>query len=210
MKRRGFTLIELLVVIAIIAILAAILFPVFAKAREKARTSSCQSNLKQLGIAMLMYVQDYDEVFPVSHYWIGTDAPTWRVRIFPYVKNAQAFACPSAADLSTFTGTVWLDNAQAAGYSEPYAHNYGNGGVSRGMASGPSMAEIAVPADTVLLQDGSGGFVDGDPELDTAHGYVRTDAAGRRHTDGANYSFVDGHVKWMRPTNVTCTAAKCM
>ena len=78
------------------------------------------------------------------------------------------------------------------------------------MASGPSMAEIAVPADTVLLQDGSGGFVDGDPELDTALGYVRTDAAGRRHTDGANYSFVDGHVKWMRPTNVTCTAAKCM
>lgn len=95
MKRtsNGFTLIELLVVIAIIAILAAILFPVFAQAREKARAISCVSNLKQLGTAIAMYAQDYDETYPIggaNGWWQGT----WTLNIQPYIKNEQVFRCP--------------------------------------------------------------------------------------------------------------------
>src|ERR671914_167689 len=89
---KGFTLIELLVVIAIIAILAAILFPVFARARENARRASCQSNLKQLGLGIMQYSQDYDERLVHT----GYDEASWRIRIFPYVKSAQIYFCPSA------------------------------------------------------------------------------------------------------------------
>ena len=115
MKRRGFTLIELLVVIAIIAILAAILFPVFARAREKARQTSCLSNMKQLGLGMLMYAQDYDETFtrmghgnqptpvvPGDNYFNYNSGSSylyfyrsWASNIYPYIKNVQIFICPS-------------------------------------------------------------------------------------------------------------------
>lgn len=98
-KRSGFTLIELLVVIAIIAILAAILFPVFARARENARRSACQSNLKQIGLGIMQYVQDYDErMVQGSHNGVfATSNPdqTWRTMIYPYIKSNQVFYCPS-------------------------------------------------------------------------------------------------------------------
>src|SRR5215831_10968978 len=99
MKHRGFTLIELLVVIAIIAILAAILFPVFAQAREKARAAACLSNVKQLSLGIQMYTQDYDEFLPYGYcytipgqqyYW------WWQDSVRPYVKNEQVYTCPSA------------------------------------------------------------------------------------------------------------------
>src|SRR6478609_7479917 len=96
LKSRGFTLIELLVVIAIIAILAAILFPVFARARENARRSSCQSNLKQIGLGVMQYAQDYDEILPRSRlYKTDTAWIPWQSGIQPYVKSAQIFRCPS-------------------------------------------------------------------------------------------------------------------
>ena len=97
--RRGFTLIELLVVIAIIAILAAILFPVFARARESARTSSCLSNVRQLGLASHMYAQDYDELFPCDYYACNSPSPSHARligQILPYMKNTQILYCPSA------------------------------------------------------------------------------------------------------------------
>jgi len=96
-SRWGFTLIELLVVIAIIAILAAILFPVFARARENARRASCQSNLKQIGLGVLMYAQDYDEKYPFSDWWApATPKPQgWANRVQPYLKSIGVFGCPS-------------------------------------------------------------------------------------------------------------------
>ena len=97
-KAKGFTLIELLVVIAIIAILAAILFPVFARARENARRSSCQSNLKQIGLGLIQYTQDYDEINAPNVTALGTTPATYRVwpdLVQPYVKSTQVFSCPS-------------------------------------------------------------------------------------------------------------------
>src|ERR1700679_638565 len=94
-RQKGFTLIELLVVIAIIAILAAILFPVFAKVREKARQTTCASNEKQLSLAVLQYVQDYDEKFPACFDQGRTPNINWGQEIYPYVKSLGAFACPS-------------------------------------------------------------------------------------------------------------------
>ena len=122
-RRTGFTLIELLVVIAIIAILAAILFPVFGRARENARRSSCQSNLKQIGLGLLQYAQDYDEMTVRS--WYGsteggsnrTTSPQnykWNHAIFPYVKSEQIFMCPSDTPEDNASGKngkfVQLDN----------------------------------------------------------------------------------------------------
>jgi prepilin-type N-terminal cleavage/methylation domain-containing protein len=110
-QKKGFTLIELLVVIAIISILAAILFPVFGRARENARRSSCQSNLKQIGLGMLQYTQDYDENYPLNGSNVfahasesfGRDQHSWRSLIFPYVKSEQLFVCPSNDDSKDFT-----------------------------------------------------------------------------------------------------------
>ena len=107
-KTRGFTLIELLVVIAIMAILAAFLFPVFAQAREKARQASCFNNEKQIGHAFMMYVQDYDETFPMgAHWWNNPGWMYWPEMIFPYTKNKRIFQCPS----NRYTGPSYVGNA---------------------------------------------------------------------------------------------------
>jgi prepilin-type N-terminal cleavage/methylation domain-containing protein len=111
MTRRGFTLIELLVVIAIIAILAAILFPVFARAREKARQASCGSNVKQIALGVLMYVQDYDEMFS-NLGWCTTPRLYWWDNVMPYVKNSQLFLCPSASSASNQLRVQHLDVPQ--------------------------------------------------------------------------------------------------
>lgn len=121
-SNRGFTLIELLVVIAIIAILAAILFPVFAQAREKARQTSCLSNEKQLGLGILQYVQDYDEMFPAaSNVWTNS----WAIATQPYIKSYDVFRCPDDGDLDLRAALIpW------AGISISYGANMNNSGYS--------------------------------------------------------------------------------
>jgi len=169
--RRGFTLIELLVVIAIIAILAAILFPVFAKAREKARQSSCTSNFKQMGTAIIMYLSDYDEMLPITEDPYGIYYPLqnypgfyapgpvyWPYLVQPYVKNWPLERCPSAAG---DTYGIWRTGS---GYD--YEANWalcphtalnwvylGTCWAPNGQYTGCPLAQIVSPAETVMLVD---------------------------------------------------------
>jgi prepilin-type N-terminal cleavage/methylation domain-containing protein len=150
-KRRGFTLIELLVVIAIIAILAAILFPVFARAREKARQASCQSNEKQIALAVLMYAQDYDEMLIPQ--WIpdlSANPPyqCWPDVVAPYIKNSQVFLCPSNKDAP---GGMHLRTTY--GVNDPHIMPEGGQHITR------SLGKINSPASVMLLADSWNGGV---------------------------------------------------
>ena len=201
MKQRGFTLIELLVVIAIIAILAAILFPVFAQARAKARQASCTSNVKQMSLGVMMYIQDYDETFPYwnwgDSYGSGSRTPNhfesfWANAIYPYVKNGQVYACPSSNDQSTTRQNLmwaWLSNAQIPtsgivpqlldvpinyGFSEPLES--GNVCGQDGSHSGCTQATLGTPANTMIVADCNTGTTTGwspssDPN-DPLHHYI--------------------------------------
>jgi len=201
MRRTGFTLIELLVVIAIIAILAAILFPVFARAREKARQASCQSNLKQVGLALVMYVQDYDERFPCVRQGPGG----WAQITQSYVKNWQVYNCPSVdATLRTCGPVTSHGNPAAPPSSNPLGAGVYEGGYmmcaweQEGCCyPGPKLSSFQFPATTYLALEGNcmgaywGAFVtDGAPYAH--HQY--------RHNGGLNCVYVDGHVKWLKKT----------
>jgi len=214
--RRGFTLIELLVVIAIIAILAAILFPVFAKAREKARQSSCLSNLKQIGLAFMQYAQDYDERLPTD--WITlpggtpwTDRYSWRAMISPYMKNTQIFSCPS--DSYTYSGALAGQCQNGEGI---IPGSYGDNTVHWASAAPHppgttycALGQIALPAQLILAGDSTGGSHQISYQADTL-GFVRSDAGAVRHNDGANYCFADGHAKWLKPSAIEDTTALCL
>ena len=143
MKRRGFTLIELLVVIAIIAILAAILFPVFAKAREKARQVTCLSNMKQLGLGFTQYNQDYDE------YFTGSDAygQGWAGKIYPYVKSKGVFICPDDSRTSP-------DSVNAPDQISYVANNLILDTQGQQLGSPATLAKLVGPSTTVLLYEG--------------------------------------------------------
>ena len=208
--RRAFTLIELLVVIAIIAILAAILFPVFAKAREKARQSSCSSNVKQIDLALLQYVQDYDETFP-QYSGLGSSITgplsgasetrlTPQAKIYAYAKNSQLFWCPSNQTLS-----------------------YAAYGYHSSLMPGLALASIVNSAGTLVFAEAAnmtaasaagscGGYVAGgncDWEVCFPYSYTGGAASAyytggsayrrvdSRHNGGLNVGFVDGHVKWL-------------
>ena len=201
--RHGFTLIELLVVIAIIAILAAILFPVFARARENARKSNCQSNLKQIGTALLQYIQDYNEVYPYgASVNIRDHGNVWD-GIQPYIKNTQVFGCPSDAQkncVSLVAGDSRYWGAEWANFKLSYSYNYANGGYSQ--ATFNYVSETAVFAEGIerpyFYQDGA-------VLPDGGRGVGYHDAPYRlanRHSEGMNLAFYDGHVKWVKAEKV--------
>jgi prepilin-type N-terminal cleavage/methylation domain-containing protein/prepilin-type processing-associated H-X9-DG protein len=191
----GFTLIELLVVIAIIAILAAILFPVFAQAREKARQTACLSNTKQIALGIQMYAQDYDETLPVA----GVNSQCrgrWQWQIFSYVKNEQVFTCPNIPDnawrattqantcggppvgLNQFGGYGW-SNALATTIANPADPNSAN------ISPGYALSQIAKPADTIIV--GDTGFTTSEGTASTAAGYAMLASDPRRTPAAENW-----------------------
>ena len=213
--RSAFTLIELLVVIAIIAILAAILFPVFARARENARRSSCQSNLKQIGLGIIQYQQDYDEKFPLAMQQAPGDIVRgWSAQIQPYTKSLQILQCPSEPNPSN-DGT----NPQSNGYTD-YWYNASlswNGDTAApNYASAVSSASLLFPTLTVMNGDGGGNNstysalrLNGNsctsrenfasPAPPAGPGLATAVCnAGYRHLEGMNLSYTDGHVKWSK------------
>ncbi len=200
-SQEGFTLIELLVVIAIIAILAAILFPVFARARENARRASCQSNLKQMGLGIMQYTQDYDEKYLVEYSVVNGAGQLWPQFIQPYVKSTQLFDCPSSS--ATFSG----------GYDSSigYGLNYWLSGSG---FYGTSLAAINRPAETIMVAE-TGNDTDGLGYYLSYPSYYSASAAPndptygvnvptaparltQRHLEGLNVLWADGHVKWSK------------
>jgi prepilin-type N-terminal cleavage/methylation domain-containing protein/prepilin-type processing-associated H-X9-DG protein len=210
MTRRGFTLIELLVVIAIIAILAAILFPVFARAREKARQTSCLSNLKQLGLGLLMYSQDYDEQLAPTYMWLQPPANwpliSWRPMVYPYIKNAQIFVCPSDSGEGNDPSGFQVGPTSYASNQEVMPA--GRGPVDCGTA------KITMPAQTIMVFDAWQAarwcaWYNSDPSpngwncqarpaglIVPSGGGTPTDES--RHNGGFNATLCDGHAKWFR------------
>lgn len=214
MRRVGFTLIELLVVIAIIAILAAILFPVFAKAREKARQASCLSNVKQLALGALQYSQDYDErIIRCEAYlpsswtggrWVDRNDSNrlyyflWLQGLEPYCKNEQVMICPSSG-----TAFVALPGRMRSDY------------VYNGQLSNMSMGSVTNPANTLWFGDigyASGAAPTGantylENYIGARSGLTNDHQAtawhANRHNDGGNYAFVDGHAKWLGKTDAS-------
>lgn len=207
-QKKGFTLIELLVVIAIIAILAAILFPVFARAREQARKTSCSSNLRQLGLGFAMYSQDYDERF--CGIWSGDwdqNVPNrqinWAPAIYPYIKNKQVYVCPSdsSGHASSYLGNNYIGNVKIAAVTRPSEQVIlMDGAIDNGCSRDPKDANCN-PADPTPVSGKANGFngLNADytiwNSIERVNGHRDGTWIAPRHSNTNNMVFADSHVK---------------
>jgi len=231
MRRKGFTLIELLVVIAIIAILAAILFPVFAKAKEKARQAGCQAHIRQLALAHIMYTSDYDDTFPL----MGNDTNggglyrgdyTWRFCIFPFVESVGVYQCGSDAtkwprwfmeqigvwDMDYYYGR---SSYAANVLHDEYFYLSSTGSYPPDGPYGRSTGFTKNPAECILVMPGYGWAEGGsmgnpDPGIGVWNDFwYSTHRCVKRHNGGANWSFCDGHVKYLKPSQIETPGYDC-
>ena len=222
-RRHGFTLIELLVVIAIIAILASILFPAFARARENARRATCMSNLKQIGLAFMQYTQDYDEAYPLTSFRDTTNETnplneSWTIGAAPYLKSTQIFRCPSDS------GTIWNTPA-APPANNYYTTSYLMNAWMAGKQVYAKQSAILSASTVALLTESNGvsrdhfhpfywgtgsgitglpektGFMTGSATWDAALKQT-TEIPLTRHLEGFNIAYADGHVKWAKWSQV--------
>jgi prepilin-type N-terminal cleavage/methylation domain-containing protein/prepilin-type processing-associated H-X9-DG protein len=190
MKRNGFTLIELLVVIAIIAILAALLFPVFAHAREKARQTQCLSNLRQLGLADTLYLENWDHIFPD---WL------WKRELFPYVNSKEVYLCPSNP-IGWDDPKVYWKGIEVNRFDYPFPTSYGfNGMFIRGnglVKTDVEDADIPEPSASILIgesrHDGPISPMDFTQPKNSPHGLLN------EHFGRTNFAFVDGHAEALK------------
>jgi prepilin-type N-terminal cleavage/methylation domain-containing protein/prepilin-type processing-associated H-X9-DG protein len=213
--RAAFTLIELLIVIAIIAILVSILFPVFSRVRENARRSSCQSNLKQIGLGIMQYTQDYDETLPMAE---RSDSTPWHNLVMPYIKSRQVFKCPSNSSSAFVNATgstipvsyLAVTGSSSSSYMTGTPPTLGTGNVGGQPAMPPFSATttsirspvpislLVVPAETLLVGEQPSDAATQDEPVFWASTSNRMTV--QNHLGTSNWLFADGHVKAMKPT----------
>jgi len=217
LSRKGFTLIELLVVIAIIAILAAILFPVFAKAREKARQATCTNNLKQIGIAVMQYAQDYDEWLPHAGnaYGFATGISNWKQLVAPYLSVSPVtthtveigvFRCPSQPNKSCGNSS-YGDGGRYGGYGWNFQYLGWRNELEGSTQPWINLTNITSPSSTILAGETSDYYIYDGSGTDRSYRCFAiytgpswgegTDFACKRHNNGGNYIWCDGHVSWV-------------
>lgn len=177
--KRAFTLLEAMIVLFVVAALAAFLWPVIARFNAPKRYVSCQSNLKQIGLGLLIYGQDYDDKFPFAHM---SSSVGWADMLQPYVKSRQLFLCPTTQNLSLSTSDYFYNRR-----------------LSRVL-----LAKIKHPSSIIMIGDGE----EAAPTWNSWMGFpadaaTNPDSPCRRQMDGANYGFVDGHIKYLKPHDLS-------